>query len=309
MTLKVVVRLTLLWLLFFAPVCFSVGQSLVHTTFSYNTTLIGHKLPEKVKAMRVLVSNIGLMKMRPFVLEKEVFYDEQARVIQEHSYVHEESLFGSFNYQTSQEYKYDEEGRLKKLIKNYKNGLYKDEVEYEYSEEGEVHRVLLYQPDGTVKTIKREEGARLFMRRKDPPLQKLLLYDSMQRFDYAKKVLSDLYPIAPNTINYAVIANGYVIRTVNPEGLLLAERRMLFNENKQVAQVVNSNSGYNNVTITEYAYDSAGNEIEQTVMDGKRKLLIKYSHIYNEKGHLIEIRWSYKRGKPVKIIRYEYDFY
>jgi hypothetical protein len=89
---------------------------------------------------------------------------------------------------------------------------------------------------------------------------------------------------------------------------VISEHRVKLNKQNKPIQVVDF-YGPHQVSITNYLYDAAGNEIEVKQIDRKANVVIKYNHTYNDKGHLVETVISGKKGKVVERIKYEYEFY
>ncbi|WP_157593134.1 hypothetical protein [Rufibacter tibetensis] len=295
---------------------------------------------EKVKVVRTFSSEAGLKKMRPFTLTKELYFDTLSRVQKEVGYMYSESIFGVDSSVVVQEYTYAGGSNTVSFLKKTSLHIvnkerYKNEVGYEFDQHGAVRKTLVYQPDGTMKVmggdsedqqqeassagqpLKHDAYANYPAPLEDTPgpmpRNARSAWLSPSRPKRTPPVPQPL-PDAPvkTLVKREELANGYVIREETTSGKLVAEQRVLLNDQKLVSHIISSVSGAKQpktISIENFVYNNNGKEIERTIRGEDGKLVTKYSHAYDAQGHLVKSVESDKKGKVKKVMQFEYEFH
>ncbi|MFC6996081.1 hypothetical protein [Rufibacter roseus] len=259
----------------------------------------------RVKVQRKYVSLPGLIKMRPYHLEKETTVDTLGRIVKHKAYRYSSSLFDNLSAVTHESFEYDARGYLISYLQsylvehqNYDNYSSKvAEIWYGYDSLGWVKFASYVYPSRLVKHMSDT------LRVQNPHVNKMLsLFVVPGEGMGVAETSTSIGSNDPST-------NEYVHQTVDNYGRFIIERGIVLDNGKQVRQIVQASAYQGNVTTTNFQYNSEGLVSEQEVVDKDGRRLKKILFKYHTNG-LVHMISTYGKNKQlVKKEKYEYEYY
>ncbi len=304
--------------------------------------------PAGVKVVRKLAHIGRAANPKNFYLEQEVLYNQQGNVTAILTYQHTASIFGKASTIHREDFTYYAGSRQvqsskKTDIHEIEGKRYEQAKGVVYDKEGNATHLVYFRAGGAVDSIRVQEAANARAQQSNgfpnfhqqytdhfngnEPLannqnadwdympQRMKL-ENLNRYAAPKRIVTSgkpsqiRGPLSTSDANLVreELADGYAIKELNEEGKVLSEHRVTLNKQAQPVRVVVWN-GLDHVRITTYQYDAAGNEIEAKQVDKKGAILAGYNHTYTSDGLLTRSVKKGNRGKTVKTMKYEYEYY
>lgn len=284
----------------------------------------------RVKSVEKYISLPGVAKMRPYELRLVANYDAKGRLEKDISYSYSESIFGKDTTIVIQDYSYfGESDKVWVYKKHHRKVVYHQQYYeasgIEFDINGNRLNYLIFNSAGGIDTVSIkylqdsviQANSHSTYRNDSPKAFDGLDPNKIAKDSMAGRSVSAVMgsvrlmipKIAQGDVFYEPTADGYVLKEVAEDGQVLAEQRVIANENLQPLQVINATDGYNNVTIFDYLYDEEGRQVKLVIKDKKGKVIKQYENTFNNTGHLLTSVVSGKRGKIISKTKYEYELY